>query len=79
MVDINSLNVGDTLYIQTALYIDSPWRDVIGGRAVIREIDYKKKMINFRGFENTWYSLNSFDNQEELSERYGDQIAYRDI
>lgn len=79
MININNLKVGDVLYIPSALYIDSPWRDICGGKAIIRQIDREKKMINFHGFENTWYSVGYIENQEEMAEKYGDRIAYRDI
>jgi len=69
---------GDIIYINSASYIDSPFRDIIGGKAKVQSATERdeKCWVVVEGFPTTsfnWESLQEL--QEYLKGEFGDTWA----
>ena len=73
--------VGDIIYIESAYYIDSPFRDVTGGKAKIQSVEVKEGggiWIKLEGFPTTTYGWSGLETlQPYLKEQFGDAWAHR--
>ena len=70
--------IGDIVYIETAGYSDSSWRDVTGGKARIAEVKetgsgYSVVFEKFPTTSYNWYFLEGM--QEHLKKEFGEQWA----
>ncbi|OGJ67520.1 hypothetical protein A2947_02360 [Candidatus Peribacteria bacterium RIFCSPLOWO2_01_FULL_54_110] len=78
--DIKIPKVGAIVYVESACYIDSPWRDMYGGKARISDVDLQGERIwiKLKGFPTTSYAWDGLEEMQEFSKkRYGDKWAGR--
>ena len=83
-----SPKVGDKIYVPTSLYVYHGEDDFAGGIATINKVElsktlppdhYNYTMVGIEERPGTLYNwLPLQEKQEELKERYGDQIAHPD-
>ena len=72
--------IGDVVYINTSIYIDSSWRDINGGKVTISKVvDYGEKVwITLKEFPEKSYCWNYLeDMQDYLKEEFGEQWAHK--
>lgn len=75
---VDSVKVGDWLYIDSEAYLSHGEDDVHGGLAQIKEIRDDGYVV-FVGFEDSWYNLKALlKSQTALKQRYGDEKAFKD-
>lgn len=79
--------VGDQMYVNGSIHISNGSADTIGGLATIKEIKIKDTgnpvnniMVSFEELPGHSYNYTLLlEKQEELKERYGNQIAVSDF
>ena len=81
-----ALKIGDTIYVESAFFLDHGEDDFVGGRATVSDIKNDVsggKMTLFVQIEERpghWLNWGQFlvHQQDELRERFGDQEAHKD-
>jgi len=88
MSDYTIPKVGDTIYVESHMYISRGSDDVVGGKATVRSVEVSKSLpkgdtnsifvsvVEHPGHSYNWYHLSK--EQDKLKKQFGNKKAYPD-